>query len=682
VKLRYRLVVLPLIAVFPAIALLVWDQHDLYRSRQQQLEQQVLALAKQQAAEVDRIAEGALQFLVALAQIPEIKAGTPECAELLSGIRSNYRSYLAIIRADLSGNITCSSIGPGPAITDRLYFRKAIETDGFSVGEYVQGRGTGSPSIHFSYPIRGEAGKVTGVIAAALDLQWFASRMAEKLPADTALNVADANGTMLVRLPENEKYMGQPIPEASRWIIHSPRPGVTPVVGVDGVSRLLGYVPIPASTHGLHVGISHDLHSAFADLRRTQNRGVLLIASGIVICLALGYLWGEQGIRRPVDALLASAQRWRGGDYRPSGRRWDNSELGQIGSAFDRLVGVVSDREQRLRTSEAELAEHQRYLAMVLDQVPAGIMQTLPDKSYGFVNRGFCALLGRSADQLLGHKFTEFTHPEDIAQDSELFDAALRERQPYCHRKRYLRPDGSIVWAENTVTHLDPGEGILAVSVDLSERMQAESVQKRLVDELNHRVKNILATVQALMTLSSRHSTSTEQLVKNFSDRIKALSRTHDLLTGTHWQGTTLAEVVNAELQPYVGERSISVEGPDVTLSPQQAVGFGLVFHELATNAAKYGGLARAKGAVAVTWSVQKGAESETLRLEWEERGVDGAAASLSRRGFGTILIDQSVASLGGELTRRFGPDGLRVTIVIGNGTRLAQPNGLTRLAG
>ena len=105
----------------------------------------------------------------------------------------------------------------------------------------------------------------------------------------------------------------------------------------------------------------------------------------------------------------------------------------------------------------------------------------------------------------------------------------------------------------------------LAVCVDLSERMRTETVQKRLVDELNHRVKNILATVQALMTISSRHSDSTEQLVKSFSDRIKALSRTHDLLTGTHWQGTTLAEVVNTELQPYADGRSISVEGPEIT---------------------------------------------------------------------------------------------------------------------
>src|SRR5215213_156715 len=151
-KLRTRIFLLPLVALLPAVALLLIDQWDLDRSRQQELEGQVLNQARQVSAEVDRIAEGALQFLVALAQIPEIKNGDRSCGALLTSIRTNYKAYLALIRADTDGNVTCSSIGPGPSIRDRLYFRRAIEKVDFSVGEFSHGRGTRADTIHFAYP--------------------------------------------------------------------------------------------------------------------------------------------------------------------------------------------------------------------------------------------------------------------------------------------------------------------------------------------------------------------------------------------------------------------------------------------------------------------------------------------------------------------------------------------------
>src|SRR5262249_37300790 len=106
-NLRLRLFLLAIIAAAPGVALLAWNQVDLGRARTQQVEQEVTALARQQAAEFDRIAEGALQFLVALAQIPEIRTGHDGCGDLLARIRNNYLSYGALLRADLNGNVTC-----------------------------------------------------------------------------------------------------------------------------------------------------------------------------------------------------------------------------------------------------------------------------------------------------------------------------------------------------------------------------------------------------------------------------------------------------------------------------------------------------------------------------------------------------------------------------------------------
>lgn len=656
-SLRLRLILLAIIAAVPAIVLLRLNQLDITEARFRELEQQVLTLAKQQAAEVDRIAEGALQFLVALAQIPEIQSGGRGCEQLLSHIRPNYPGYRALIRADRDGSISCSSIGPGPSIADRLYFRRALERNDFAVGEYVHGRGTRAPGIHFAYPIRGEDGGVVGIIAAALDVDWFASRLGEKLPPDLVLTVADSNGTIVVRLPGNETFRGQQIPEHFHRIIYATVPGVTQAVGLDGVRNVLGYVPIPASPNGIYVGVGRSLDAAFADLNRLRIRGWAGVALGLTASLLLAWFWSEHGIRRPLRELLAIAGDLRRGEYIQSGKKWDSSELGEIGRAFDDLAGAVSDREARLRRSELMLQQREIYLSNVLDRIPAGIMQTRPDTTYAFVNRTMCEIVGRSRDELLGLSFAEITHPDDVADDTERFKQALHKREPYTHRKRYLRPDGSTVWTENTVSHLEEGQGVLAICVELRERMEAEERQRRLMDELNHRVKNTLATVQALMAMSRRYTGSIEQFIQTFSARLQALSITHNLLTDGLWEAVPLKELVAAELQPYGAGRT-DVQGSAVQVGPREAILLGMIFHELATNAGKYGAFSVDDGAVSVRWNYSATTREQRLDIEWRETGAP-PAADPERRGFGTRLIRESMQDLEGTADLRFEASGL-----------------------
>src|SRR5262249_34590701 len=157
-----------------------------------------------------------------------------------------------------------------------------------------------------------------------------------------------------------------------------------------------------------------------------------------------------------------------------------------------------------------------------LDRVPAGIMQTAPDGRYLFVNRGFCELVGRAREELIGLSFEAITHPDDVAANLDLFKGATTTGQPYSLRKRYIRPDGSVVWTEVTVTRLDdPEDSVLAICVDLTDRRRAEEQQRLLVNELNHRVKNTLASVQALAHMTKRHAGSIEAYYAAFSDRLK-----------------------------------------------------------------------------------------------------------------------------------------------------------------
>ncbi len=184
------------------------------------------------------------------------------------------------------------------------------------------------------------------------------------------------------------------------------------------------------------------------------------------------------------------------------------------------------------------------------------------------------------------------------------YQACRFHLQSYTHRKRYIRPNGSVVWCENTVSHMEGGEGILAVCIDLGERIKHEEQQQRLIDELNHRVKNTLATVQALVTMSKRYTTTTTEFIEGFSGRLQALSLAHNLLTEGMWQSTSLRQLVEPELRPYDLTR-FSIEGIDIDLSPKQAIAFAMIIHELATNAAKYGALSLSTGGVSLKWTLK-----------------------------------------------------------------------------
>jgi PAS domain S-box-containing protein len=661
-SLRIRLFILAVVATLPSLVLLVSNQIALLDARYHEIETQVLGLAEQQSAELTQYGEGALQFLAALSQIPIIRDATDprSCDDELEAIKPNFPQYTALVRSDLNGRTICSSTRVHLDAGDRAYLKRVLETGNFSVGDYVSGKSTRRPTLHFAYPIR-SADKLVGVLAVGLDLDWLAHRLGGRQASGTVLNVSDRFGTILLRLPDNEKFQGTKLPDQFQPIIHSSIPGVTQVDGVDGSRQILGYVPIAASPLALHVGVARELGPATADITAAAWRGGGLIALGVLCSFSLAWLWGERSVRAPVAAALEIVRSWRAGNRNLTPRLWPRSEIGLLGVELEDLAAVDAQREEELRLSRAVLDERQAYLSFVLDRVPAGIAQTRPDCTYAYVNRAFANILGRSKDEIIGHKFTEFTHSDDVESDETRFKNALEKREAYTHRKRYIRPDGSVVWCENTVSHLEGSDGILAICIELSERMKHEEQQQRLIDELNHRVKNTLATVQALVAMSKRYTTSTAEFAEAFSGRLQALSLAHNLLTEGVWQSTSLRELIAAELRPYDLAR-FSIDGPDFDLSPKQAIAFAMIVHELATNAAKYGALSVPPGKVSLRWSLKPQDGCTIGEFDWKEQGGPAVEAP-DRHGFGSQLIKSSAQELGGRCTILLEATGLHCMI-------------------
>jgi two-component sensor histidine kinase/CHASE1-domain containing sensor protein len=200
-----------------------------------------------------------------------------------------------------------------------------------------------------------------------------------------------------------------------------------------------------------------------------------------------------------------------------------------------------------------------------------------------------------------------------------------------------------------------------ATTVWLEEQ---NSIRNSLTRELNHRVKNTLANVLSLVTLTRRKADDIDSFADSLSGRIRALSATHDLLTRSDWAATPIGSLIEAELVPYTqdGERTVEMAGPLVELAPNDALSLGLAIHELATNAVKYGALSAAEGTVKIDWELRPDGRAT---VHWREIG--GPPVSPERqRGFGTELIEKIVAhELGNPVDLRFEPEGVQCTLII-----------------
>jgi PAS domain S-box-containing protein len=246
--------------------------------------------------------------------------------------------------------------------------------------------------------------------------------------------------------------------------------------------------------------------------------------------------------------------------------------------------------------------------------------------------------------------------PEDRPVRQAAIDRALADGSEMSVEYRTRRPDGSVGWvlARGRAAYENGRPVRMAgISMDITERKIAEERQALLMHELNHRVKNTLATVQSLAMLSYRAAPNVETN-DAFLERLRALSRVHDLLSETAWEGASLHEVVQRTLAPYGGER-FAASGPAVQLQPNTAVTLNMAFHELATNAMKYGALSTQGGRVDIAW---RSAE-DCVVIDWRE--CDGPAVTEpSHRGFGSRLIERGLArDAGSEARLNFLPDGL-----------------------
>lgn len=539
-SLTHRLLALTLVASLPGLAAVGYGSFDLRNTRYAEVRSEALRNAQVVASEIGQIFDGIESALRTVAETDEVsKLNSTACTDYVMRVRPSVEPLTSLLVVGLDGNIRCFSEPSlaSPNLANRNYFREAVDQKKFAIGPFTASKISDRNIIPLAIPIIRDE-KVEGAVVAGLNLEWLGQQLKRRgVQSGGTIVIADRNGIVVSREPFGEKYVGKKLTD-SLGRIGSSVAGAEDIIGIDGVPRIVGYIPASLTPFGLYVSSGTSRGEAFGPIDRSVRNSIALFALGSAVAFLLAWLVGESIIRRPLMRMVATAEAWRRGhDAARTGIVGRSDEIGILGQTFDRLMD----------------------------------------------------------------------------------ENAMREEQ----------------------------------------RATAEERREILVHELAHRVKNTLATVQSIASLSFRNSQGPEAL-RQFHDRLQALVRSHDLLTRKNWQHADLSEVAEAAMAPLREERGhrFAISGPPVSLPPTTAVPMAMIMHELCTNALKYGALSNQTGSVTISWTTRADPGGTAISLIWSESGGP-AVQPPEEEGFGTRLIANLSRQLGGDADFRYPPSGL-----------------------
>jgi PAS domain S-box-containing protein len=338
----------------------------------------------------------------------------------------------------------------------------------------------------------------------------------------------------------------------------------------------------------------------------------------------------------------------------------------QLESFNRELERRVAERTADLEASNAQLmaSERRRSLALTAGNMGSWDLDVATGECtwdegqyrlYG-VDRSFVTTINAVAS---------FIHESDRELVEETFRRVGTTGERGQIEFRINRPSGEQRWCLGTVTltggSVNHPTRLSGCTVDITDRKLAEERQVLLAREVDHRAKNALAVVQSLVRLTRAESIT--DFVQAVDGRVRALASVHTLLSESRWEGASLRQLVEDEMEPYQSRQGgqIKIEGPPVLLLPAAAQTFALAIHELATNAAKYGAISRTPGRVQITWKLK----GENLVMMWEEVGGTTTREPTSK-GFGLTVIQASIeGQLGGDVKMNWRPQGLRCVFAI-----------------
>ncbi len=480
-----RLFLLVAVALLPAIAIQAYNEFDLRRAREIEVQNQALSLAKLAAAEQQQIVQGIRQTLIALSELPAIRAkDTPGCNAYFSKIKQRYPGFINFIVVDANGDPFCEASGEQKPLTaaGRTYFNNVLKTGKFSVGEFAIGRSTGRNVLHFALPFYGDDVRMNGVVIASLSLDWLAGYLARKgIPPGAALAVADRNGTYLARYPHNDQFVGKKM-RGDRYLNLDKR-GAVDILDINGVERIVGYSTLDADSGGLLVRYSVDKAQAFAEIQERTRRDILLIVLSTSLVLLLTSLGARRFIHRPLGELVFVANQWRLGDYSRRVDIRDKSEIARVAGAFNTMADALELRERELSEAKEEAEDAAARIAMIFESTTDSVITVDRECRITFFNQRARAQITEEGELIgmdLQEAFLDAAGTDIISR----FREAMSDQRPVSFE--VLCPSQDVWYALNA---FPSSEGLAIFFRDITEQKHAVEARRLTEEQLQQSQK-------------------------------------------------------------------------------------------------------------------------------------------------------------------------------------------------
>ena len=491
---RARLIVLVLLAVLPALAVILYVGHHHGQRELSAAREQMRLFARLTATDYTHLVNNTRQLLATLARLPEVRDGRGQsCNTLMGRIKSGYAQYanLGAIRPD--GTIFCSA-HPQPGsvnASDRGYFQKAVATREFTIGDYQVGRITGKPVVVLAYPAYDDDMRLRAVLFAAVDLAWLNPLLPmAHLPEGMTLTLLDNQGIVLNRYPQPEKWTS--VSQAGSALYRAMREtggeGMAEDVDLDGIERLYAFAPLRHNTSdiGAYIAIGIPHRTIFAEVEHT----LILVGVGLAIVTVLVLLaaWygGDVILLRRLNALVDAAQRLARGEAGVrSGIRDGVREVAQLARVFDDMAETIETRENKIQQVNTALRESEERFRSLVETTSDWIWEVDALGKYTYVSPKIKDLLGYAPEEVLGKTPFDFMPPEEAVRLGRQFAETAAAQKSFERLENVnLHKDGREVVLETSGVPILDGEGRLAgyrgVDRDVTERMQAREELHRV----------------------------------------------------------------------------------------------------------------------------------------------------------------------------------------------------------
>lgn len=420
------------------------------------------------------------------------------------------------------------------------------------------------------------------------------------------------------------------------------------VAGVGWKSGLVGTACVETdrkSQGGYTLRENHAvLVSNFEDERRFEAPDLLVdhdVSSGISTLISVaGKPWGVLGLH----------------DRKPD--HFTENDLDVL-QAVANIISMAVLQSQR----ENLLAQESLKLSLALRVAEMGVWVFDPETgsaSWDLKLRAITGLSSKTAKPR-AEDFMKRIHEDDKVRVEALLKETVERGALFETDFRFIKPDGEEIWLSGKGERLNNGD-VIGINADITERKRAEEQTQFMMRELDHRVKNLLAVILSICQITSKKSENVTDFTSSFTQRLTAIARTHSLLAQSRWRGTNLRALLQEEVGAHGMDEQVILEGPEISISPSSAQALSMLFHELTTNAIKYGSLSVPDGHLTVKWSRSPDIDG-AVNLVWTER--EGPTVTKPKEtGFGTTVIDRIAGSqLGSEIKTKWKKSGLEISL-------------------